>query len=608
MVMGSRTVDFMSPTLTEHGTPNLVVRDLETIEDHFDLYHDYAYNATSFHLCDSLGDKKNDVTQMRSPGIMMTVEAEDVTGDLSGGGLKLNLSNALEKEGLHVITSDVIESDSKVITYISLKEGYVIARAILESKYVGFDIHFWSAMDKHEAAKDALVAAVGGNGLALSTYRLIAGGMFGIGTWKEDEKLRGPQFEEICRVVKETAPTVTNNEGDASQGDLDIVMREGLRILDGQSLKVAMLVGNDDRSKVAAEKHCATIASYESVKEVVSMNCPSMVDFNEFSEEAGDALTACEKHLHDIFAENTNDARFDVIVIDSTAEMVTSSILLKLFAARRKHFLVDVLEEDSVIMSTIVDNEDEAWKRNMLLLFKDDVFVDAPTAFAEVIFENSETNSEFSLLLVNGGGNNFVGNLNKTMAEFNEMKDDNQSITGRVRVINGGEWMFQDDFVPSRTYLPDDYDQSGPFAQWKTQNPIGHQFIIQLEPNPSILKKIKVTDSLLMKATIGAINSSDLPGLDASAVMKFCDVGEGCLLAALWEGGSLAILWDGRNHVDVNLFTYVEDIEIGDDFVTNFLLVIPSFTTMLRDEQPRGTGRNVAYQRDLEDNAEPHWA
>jgi hypothetical protein len=70
----------------------------------------------------------------------------------------------------------------------------------------------------------------------------------------------------------------------------------------------------------------------------------------------------------------------------------------------------------------------------------------------------------------------------------------------------------------------------------------------------------------------------------------------------------LAILWDGRNHVDVNLFTYVEDIEIGDDFVTNFLLVIPSFTTMLRDEQPRGTGRNVAYQRDLEGNAEPHWA
>lgn len=112
----------------------------------------------------------------------------------------------------------------------------------------------------------------------------------------------------------------------------------------------------------------------------------------------------------------------------------------------------------------------------------------------------------------------------------------------------------------------------------------------------------------MMKATVGAITNTELPGLDASAVKKFSDVGDGCLLVAVWEVGSLAILWDGRNHVDVNLFTYVEDIKIGDSFVNEFLRTIPSFTTMLRDEQPRGTGRIVAYQRDLEGNTEPHWA
>lgn len=607
MVMGSRTVDFMNPTLTEHGTSNLVIRDLEKIEDHFDLYHDYAYNATSFHLCDTLADKKNDATQVRSPGILMAVEAEDVTGDISGDNLKTNLSRALEKEGFNVISSDIVETDSNVIAYITLKEGYVIARAMAELKYVGFDIHLWSTIHKHEAAKDALVVAIGGNASALSTYRVIAGGMFGMDTWKEDDKLRGPQFEEMCHAIKETAPAVNVNDGDTSQTDLDIVMEEGLKVLDhDQDLKLAMLVGNDDSSKDAAEKHRATLAAYKSVKEVVSMNCPSMVDFNEFSEEAGDALAACEKYLYEIFDENTNDDKFNVIVIDSTADMVTSSILLKLFAARRKQFLGEVLEEDVIIISTIVDNEDEAWKRNLLLLFKDEVFSDAPTMFTEVIFENSETNSEFSLLLTNGGGTQFIGNLNATLVEFK--KGDSNSLTGRVEVINGGEWLYQKDFIPSRTYLPDDYDQSGPLAQWETQHPTGHQFIIQLEPDHKSPKKIKMTDNLLMKATVGAINKANLPGLDASFVKNFTDVGEGCLLVALWEGGSLAILWDGRSHVDVNLFTYVEDIKIGDGFVKNFLRAIPSFTTMLRDEQPRGTGRNVAYQRDLKGNTVPHWA
>jgi hypothetical protein len=42
MVMGSRTVDFMNPTLTDHWTKNLVFADLEDIKDNFELYHDYA--------------------------------------------------------------------------------------------------------------------------------------------------------------------------------------------------------------------------------------------------------------------------------------------------------------------------------------------------------------------------------------------------------------------------------------------------------------------------------------------------------------------------------------------------------------------------------------
>ena len=58
-----RTVDFMHPTLAEHGTDNLVVRDLDAIEDDFDLFPDYAYNASSHHLCYDTDSATNNLSK-----------------------------------------------------------------------------------------------------------------------------------------------------------------------------------------------------------------------------------------------------------------------------------------------------------------------------------------------------------------------------------------------------------------------------------------------------------------------------------------------------------------------------------------------------------------
>ena len=175
MVMGSRTIDFMHPTLTEHGTENLVVRDLDAIEDDFDLFHDYAYNASSHHLCDT-DSATNDLSkQVRSPGIIFVVEAEDVSVDIISNTdtLKKRLSDALTDKGFNLVGAEAIsiQEGEKSIVSIVLREGYVIARAMAENKYCGFDIHFWSSLDKHEAAKDALVAAVESKAPALTSYR-----------------------------------------------------------------------------------------------------------------------------------------------------------------------------------------------------------------------------------------------------------------------------------------------------------------------------------------------------------------------------------------------------------------------------------------------------
>ena len=83
MGMGSEKINFIKPTLTDHGIDGFVVRPMDEIDDHYDLYHDYGKNDTSIEICDSIGDLIVDTTdQTRSPGIILIVETEGATIDL----------------------------------------------------------------------------------------------------------------------------------------------------------------------------------------------------------------------------------------------------------------------------------------------------------------------------------------------------------------------------------------------------------------------------------------------------------------------------------------------------------------------------------------------
>lgn len=242
----------------------------------------------------------------------------------------------------------------------------------------------------------------------------------------------------------------------------------------------------------------------------------------------------------------------------------------------------------------------------MLLLMKDKVFSSNPDAsFVDISFANLASESEIRLMLTNYGIKSFTNKLNATLVEFNTKND---QLHARIDVMNGGEWRYQENFKPSRIYLHDDYNQTDSMTQWTSQVPLGHQTIVQLEPNPSSKdKKQNISPLLLTKATNAAIKGLKIPGFKSTSVKKFCNVGEGCLYLALCEAGSFVILWDGRSHIDIVIFTYEEDLNIPDDFVRIFLENIPTFTIMLRDEQPRGMGRLVSYRRDLAEGILPEW-
>ena len=617
--MGSRTVDFMNPmggpTLTDHGVDTLVVRKLDDIDDDFDLYHDYAFNAALPHLCDNLANKDHDKTQVSSPGILQIVEVEEVIGDLSSiGNVQSSIIDALNTSGMSVMSANSYQSndndtESNKMLYVIMKEGYVIARAVAEKKYVGLDVFFWGSMHKQQSVTKALVAAVGGESVSssassASSYRIITGGMFGVDSWEEDQRLRGPQFKELCKTLQETAPAASKYDGTVQEEDLYIAVEQGLSLIGRAGLKVAMLVSNEESAKVIVDDHSAKLHALEVVSEIVTLSCPSMANFNRYSEDANEALTACERHLYEVLVDESRRGLLDVIMIDSTADKLTASILLEMLSQRRDLLVSQMLKKDSVVISSTLDRAEYSWRKHLLLHVKDDIFTDNPdAAFVDVSFVNSSSDSEFNLMMTSYGIENFPNRLNATVVAFNT-DDSHSSLTARVQLLNGGGWLHPVIFEVSNDFSSKDYNQTGPLLQWMSQSPTGHQAVVQLEPKT---KDQEITETLLIEATYAAIRALNTPGMSTDSVSTFCDVGDGCLLVALNESGSLAILWDGRSHIDINLFTYVEDVNLVDVFVDSFLELIPAYTTMLRDEQPRGSGRVVSYRRDLDEMQVPHW-
>merc|ERR1712154_390919 len=134
--------------------------------------------------------------------------------------------------------------------------------------------------------------------------------------------------------------------------------------------------------------------------------------------------------------------------------------------------------------------------------------------------------------------------------------------TPTVQNIFGGIWHFTENFVPSRSYTPDDYDQTSPLKQWKSQVPLGHQIVFQMEPKESEKESLVLSRDVVRAALELSMLQSSLPLFeenDLKMIQEFDEAGDGCLLISLWSGGSIVLLWNGKEHVDINFFVYKSD-------------------------------------------------
>lgn len=612
LMLGSHGVDLLRGEFRDHGVHHM----LELLDDphvRYQVSRDYQKNVTNpQNLC--IDHTKDDIdashgVQESSPGITMIVDAENTTVDIpSSQALSTLVENALKQEGLTVLSS-ITSPNTKLPAAITiLGEGYVVARAMPEYLYCAFDIHLWSRFEKQESAKRALIKAVGSSvsGPSSSSYRVVTGGMFGVSTWKEDEKNRGPKLDD-CHSRDTSISDKNNGEGVADEAvmplgvvddaALSLVVTESMSMIRNESgFLVTVICG--DRSKPCAAVE-ALLLSGRGVDEVVPLyQCSGIASETEFSENAADHLLACEKatwlRLETI--TRTKQIKVRAVVVDPEASRSFATVLnaICISAVAKSRFFADNL---LVVAPSFEANE--SWRRVFVDSFRKHVYPTEPSFKADISFRGSSGHPFMFLSIFSSGNDLFFEHL----VEFVAAVERRGQLAAEVDNIRGGEFLYQDPFVAKQTFKDADFDQSNPLKQWKSQKSLGLQTIFQFEVTK---RRVRIFANFVLEG----IKETLIECLEEPLLAKVRDwdeMGDGNVITALWPGGQIVAQWDGRNHIDINLFTYEEDFGFAEKLEVVFINKVLGISRTLRDVQPRGIGRVVNFSKDIPTGSNPRW-
>jgi len=654
MNYGSNKIDFLSQAMKEHelNSPNLFIQPLEDIEDPYEHYQDYAHNKTAKYLCKDSSSSDDgeahlllgDLTkQTSSPGILLIMEVDNITASLDLSDVALvreALVGGLERVGFSMVSTSSSTQEHKdgagstgFIT-ILLQEGYVVARTWPAHGYCGIDFHLWSKFDLQNYGKYALLQTLGG--VSSASYRIVAGGMFGVSSWTDDAKKKGPRVTTEC----------ADNEIDADSDTADETTLTTM--VDPQVAKtileetMGMIRHDDDDGYVVAiicgerPKDCSSLEVLSSGKasSVVShvlplMSCQGLASDNK---HGGNSTTQplvkkmknCEKELLTaILGFTTVGKKIRAIVIDPDATYSFVRTAYKILKAKRDLLFGDELYALSVLRPT----EEDSWRRNLIQRFRLDVMEGwKPNFITQVFFRDADgDNTTTEMALSHTGDELFVQGLVDATARIEERT----GLTSEVKDITGD----RHDYDPEWSALhfgPEHYDQVNNWNQYQSQQPVGYQTVFQLEPKTKTASGalLALSEEILTNAITQALTRSGLSLLSEQPPHVGTNQGDGCVVMVPFVGGNCVILWDGRIHVDINLFTFAEDRDLAEEVQSRFVIRVPTTTTAddddesvdneliiaLRDVQPRGYGGVVNFLSDLVDpdnggsRVRPIWA
>jgi S-adenosylmethionine/arginine decarboxylase-like enzyme len=592
--MGSKMVDFLYRPLTDHtlNSANLYIRNISDIQDQYEYIHDYRRNATVKLLCNERNETKLEPDeQIRSPGILMVVEMEETTVDLRNSARVLDiLVTALAHEGLEKVSSLTSPTINGAAIFVVVREGYIVARTYPEHRYCAIDIHLWSSFEQHDAVKMAFATALG-TGMP-SSYRIVAGGMFGVDTWKDDDKKRGPRVTQLCE---------ENNIGKSRPLPMDAsvartLLEESVKLLDSFDQTIAVFCGERTDGCQSLD-----IISNEGFTNVIPLwACPGISQLNEFQEGSLGRMIQCEKHLRKVLLSSVSpDERIHAIILDPGASLPFTQVAYKVLHSKKSR-----LVQKDIIGIAVATNEHELWRRHFVERLRTEVILYDTNFRAEILFNN--TDSSIELDVFSSGDPSFVHRIHDVIARIEKRT----TLVSDLREIKGGLFFEDPNWHWTHFFLPKDYDQRSALEQYMSQRPVGYQTVLQLVSNEGRMALSRQHIKRALRDTIAQLESAEWSEEISKAEMhEGNNIGEGCVIAALWSGGTCVALWDGRDHIDLNIFTFIESEEFANDFASVFKTYLAyTLETALRDVQPRGYGRVVNFRKDIEPRVVPHWA
>ena len=583
-IYGSNSINFLKQNLTNHGLENnLFYKPFGKDDDRFFEVHDYVYNANPKRHCTDEKTEQPPIAQQSSPGVVLILEAEDADSKVLSSTnemLKVMMAVLVSENGLSVVSTfatSLTDGSSSMVTLV-LKEGYVIARVWPTHKYCAFDIHMWSSFLKLDTIKNSFLAAMGSTGAkSSSAFRIVAGGMFGISTWKEDSMSLGPRLPP-CEHIEYTEVRDTPMDDSLVQ----TIVKENLELLPDDNAVAAVVCGPEDGPTACSS--IDTASKHPSIGRVVPLwTCSSIAGGVEYQQDSANLKFDCEKSVVQILEElGKADVKVGALILDPSAEYAMAQVLHRVVSrakSRRERF-----EDKLLVLAPMVDGEED-WRRVFVDLFRQ-LHDHIPMFRSAVLYNTTESSMEMGTFLA--GDSTFIARIHQVTQKLEE----STNLVGQSLAFEEGDFPLLNDPVPGLFTLPTDYDQSGPYEQWQSQKPLGHQTVFQVVGQTSALSKDNVRESL--ESVLKAMKM-----LTSKDIREFRDLGEGSALFIQGTKGSIAILWDGRKSITINLFTYTESENFATQFVNAFVSTNKSLKLMLRDEMPRGYGRVVNFAKDL---------
>ena len=539
-ILGSDGIEFLRVPQKNHNIETLLnlypqsIDSNSTFDISYDLVKDYRRNNTSpFVSMKQRNGSDEPKGQENSPGILMILETEDISIDLKNiNQFSVTIIEAVSKKGFGFISHQIktlnADSEEKATVVFIMNEGYIVVRVWPKIKYCAFDIHLWSSFEKLSSIENAITVATGSNDI--SSFRIIAGGIFGISTWKDDLTIRGPEPNQY---IGQDIETNYAHSMPLEDSFIDYLLRESLELIPGDDLKIGIICGEKNKPCKSLDvlSKCKTVGEI-----IVIWSCTELQSCeNEVSsilrkstavKYEGSLQSYNENHTFAIgdrvksnywYAGYWYPAIIQYVHVDGTADIKYENGSMEFMKDPHSIYHrieIDTLNESTTLRSIYIDSSASPETWNIVKKLHDDVdsrenifsnhatFINVvpiyeggsentlfepinyaiceenyPLFNADIVFHHFNDGSA-KMLVASSGDRHFVDRI-KNFAFAIEDNSDNLITFEMNHVLRRKTGCSNEELAWQ--FSSKDYDQTSALNQWNSQKPLGHQTIFQLE-------------------------------------------------------------------------------------------------------------------------------